>query len=127
METMVYIAGMSKGTEEPNRTNLGKHLADLRKKASLSQAQLAKAVGLPQRTIANYETIANYIPSSSLPSLADALGVSIEELIGMPSSKAPRRGPKSRLEKQLDELRRLPKQDQDLAAQLLDRLLASAH
>lgn len=126
MQNMVYIVGMAKSTDR-DRTALGKRLAALRQKAGLSQAQLAQAVGLPQRTIANYETIANYIPSTALPSLADALGVSIEELLGLPGGKNGRRGPKSRLEKQIDQLRRLPKKDQELAEQLLDRLLVSAH
>jgi transcriptional regulator with XRE-family HTH domain len=127
MENMVYIAAMQRKIEERNRTELGKRVAELRVKAGLSQAQLAQAVGLPQRTIANYETIANYIPSSLLPALADALGVAIEDIIGIPAPKVAKRGPKSRLEKQFEELRRLPKTEQDLASQLLQRLLASAH
>ena len=126
MENMVYIVGMAARTEQRERTELGRRLAALRTRAGLSQAQLAKAAGLPQRTIANYETIANYIPSSTLPALADALGVTIEEIVGLPAARGGRRGPKSRLEKQFDELRRLPKSEQELATQLLDRLLAGA-
>ena len=126
MENIVYLLGMAKNTAQRTRTEIGKRLVILRTKAGLSQAELAKAVGLPQRTIANYETIANYIPSSALPALADALGVVIEELVGLPAPKGGKRGPKSRLEKQFEELRRLPKTEQDLAAQLLDRLLAGA-
>ncbi len=126
MENIVYLLGMAKNTAQRTRTEIGKRLVILRTKAGLSQAELAKAVGLPQRTIANYETIANYIPSSALPALADALGVVIEELVGLPAPKGGKRGPKSRLEKQFEELRRLPKPEQDLASQLLDRLLAGA-
>jgi transcriptional regulator with XRE-family HTH domain len=126
VENIVYLLGMAKNTAQRTRTEIGKRLVILRTKAGLSQAELAKAVGLPQRTIANYETIANYIPSSALPALADALGVVIEELVGLPAPKGGKRGPKSRLEKQFEELRRLPKPEQDLASQLLDRLLAGA-
>lgn len=126
MESIVYLVGMAKRTEQRERTEVGRRLVELRTKAGLSQAQLAKAAGLPQRTIANYETIANYIPSSALPALADALGVTIEDIIGLPSPKGGRRGPKSQLEKQFEELRRLPKSEQQLAAQLLDRLLAGS-
>ncbi len=125
MKTMVYIAGM-RTKKDSERTATGKRLVNLRKKAGLSQACLAAAVGLPQRTIANYETIANYIPSTTLPALAEALGVSVEELLGMSAPKSARRGPKSTLERQIAALQRLPKKDQDLAAQLLDKLLASA-
>ena len=126
MESIVYLVGMTKKNEQRERPEIGKRLVELRTKASLSQAQLAKAAGVPQRTIANYETIANYIPSSVLPALADALGVTIEEIVGLPVPKGGRRGPKSRLEKQIEELNRLPKSEQELASQLLDRLLAGA-
>ncbi len=126
MQNMVYIADMGKNTER-DRTALGKRLTALRKKAELSQAQLAKMVALPQRTIANYETIANYIPSTALPPLADALSVPVEELLGMPPARNGRRGPKSELEKQIIALRRLPRKDQELASQFLDRLLVSVH
>jgi len=126
MESIVYLVGMTKKNEQRERPEIGKRLVELRTKAGLSQAQLAKAAGVPQRTIANYETIANYIPSSVLPALADALGVTIEEIVGLPVPKGGRRGPKSRLEKQIEELNRLPKSEQELASQLLDRLLAGA-
>lgn len=126
MENVAYSVNMARRIEEHKRTELGRHLVELRTKAGLSQAQLAQTVGLPQRTIANYETIANYIPSSVLPSLADALGVSIEEIIGLPAPKGGKRGPKSRLEKQFEELQRLPRSEQELATQVLSRLLAGA-
>ena len=126
MEGTVYSDGMARYIDERKRTETGRRLTTLRNKAGLSQAQLAKATGLPQRTIANYETVAYNIPSSALPRLADALGVAVEELIGMPTPKGSRRGPKTRLEKMFDDLRRLPKSEQDLAAQVLGRLLAGA-
>ena len=126
VENVAYSADMAKRIDEHKRTELGRRLVELRTKAGLSQIQLAQEVGLPQRTIANYETIANYIPSSVLPSLAEALGVSIEEIIGLPAPKGSKRGPKSRLEKQFEELQRLPKSEQELATQVLSRLLAGA-
>ena len=111
----------------PQRTELGQRLLQLRQNARLSQTQLAAAVGLPQRTIANYETIANYVPSSVLPRLAAALDVTIEEVIGVPvSATAARRGRRSKLDRQFERLRQLPQSDQEFAAQLLDRLLAAA-
>ena len=126
MQNAVYIVDMARTMTEQERSDIGRRLAGLRKKAGLSQAQLGRAVGLPQRTIANYETIAKYIPSNVLLPLAEALDASIEELLGVPPLKGGRRGPKSEIEKQIAALRHLPKRDQELASQLLDRLLASA-
>jgi len=127
MQNVVYIADRAKRTTQRERSEMGRRLAALRNKAGMSQAQLAEAIGLPQRTVANYETIANYVPSNVLIPLSEALGVSVEELLGLPPPKGGRRGPKSELEKQIAALRRLPKKDQQLASQLLDRLLVSAH
>ena len=124
MKSVVYLVGMTKNS---SRSKIGLRLAALRKEAGMSQAQLANAIDLPQRTIANYETIANYIPSNVLLPLCEALGTSIEELLGLSSQKSGRRGPKSELEKQIIALRRLPKKDQQLASQLLERLLSTAH
>jgi transcriptional regulator with XRE-family HTH domain len=117
---------MAKRIEDRKRTELGRHLVELRNRAGLSQAQLARMTGLPQRTIANYETRAKHIPSSVLPPLADALGVSIEETIGLHPPKGAKRGPKSRLEKHFEELQRLPKSEQELVTQVLSRLLAGS-
>lgn len=126
MENAGYSLDMAKRLDARERTALGKRLVELRTKAGLSQIQLAERVGLPQRTIANYETIRDHIPSSVLPALAEGLGVTIEEIIGLPAPKGSKRGPQSRLERQFEQLRRLPKSEQDLAAQILDRLLAGA-
>ena len=126
MKTMVYIGCMKESTNR-KKSDIGKRLTSFRKQAGLSQAQLARAVDLPQRTIANHETIANYIPSTVLPDLANVLGITIEQLLGVGPENKSTRGPKPRLEKQIDAIRRLPKKDQVLAVQLIDRLLKTAN
>jgi transcriptional regulator with XRE-family HTH domain len=68
----------------------------LRKQAGLSQAALAEAIGIPQRTISCYEREGGYVPSTLVPELAKALGVSIEELLGIgDGAQRAKRGPKS--------------------------------
>ena len=56
------------------RTDFAERLVTARKRAGLSQAQLAKLVGVAQGTISEAETVA--LGSSKTPAMADALGVS---------------------------------------------------
>jgi len=64
----------------------GVRLAALRKEAGLTQAALAQAVGIPQRTVSFYEREASAIASTLIPKFAKALGVSMEELLGIDNS-----------------------------------------
>ncbi|MCP9496914.1 MAG: helix-turn-helix domain-containing protein [Pyrinomonadaceae bacterium MAG19_C2-C3] len=94
-------------------TASGARLARLRGQARLSQVQLAEAVGIPQRTLSFYEREAEAIPSTLIPALAQALGVTIEEVLGIEASGArKKRGPQSQLERQLTAIASLPRKEQ---------------
>jgi transcriptional regulator with XRE-family HTH domain len=105
-------------------TPTGARLAALRRAAGLSQVQLAQAVGIPQRTLSFYEREATYLPSTLLPAMAEALGVTIEELIGVSETKARKRGPKSQLERQLEIVLTLPRQTQQKIMAVLDAFIS---
>jgi transcriptional regulator with XRE-family HTH domain len=91
----------------------GARLAALRKQAGLSQAALAEAIDIPQRTISFYEREAGAIPSTLVPRFAKALGVSMEELLGVDSgAQRSKRGRKSQLERQLEAISTLPRSQQ---------------
>lgn len=113
-ETLVYsdraVAGRP-SKKKPKES--GARLAALRKAAGLSQPQLANLLGIPQRTLSYYERDGRYIPSTLIPALAKSLGVSIEELLGVANSHPRKRGPKSRLERQLERISRLPRNQQE--------------
>lgn len=57
-------------------------IRDLREDRDLRQSDLAKAVGIDQRTISNYETGKSNPDSDALIRLADFFGVSIDYLVG---------------------------------------------
>lgn len=103
----------------------GAHLATLRKTAGLTQAQLAEAVGIPQRSVSFYERQATSLPSHLLPKLAKTLDVSVEVLLGIPveAEAKTKRGPKSQLERRFEKISKLPKSEQKFVIQALDRLL----
>lgn len=57
-------------------------IRDLREDRDLKQDELARAVGIDQRTISNYETGKTKPDSEALIKLADFFGVSIDFLVG---------------------------------------------
>lgn len=86
--------------------------------------ELGELVGVTQQQIASFETGRRRMPISTLPLLAKALGVSIEELVGE-QPKPGKRGPAPKLQQQLEQLSQLPKAKQRAIAQVLDSMLAS--
>ncbi|WP_115563312.1 helix-turn-helix transcriptional regulator [Xanthomonas arboricola] len=96
--------------------------AQLRKDQSITQAQLAQWLGVSQQTITAYKVGRRRIQVSALPTIARALGVSVEELIGEPVTTA-KRGPAPKLQQQLERITRLPKAQQRFVMQMIDTVL----
>jgi transcriptional regulator with XRE-family HTH domain len=104
---------------------LGKRIAERRKAQDLTQAQLGERIGITQQQIASFEIGRRRIPVSILPLLAKALGTSVEALIN-DTPPAGKRGPTPKLQQQLEQLQRLPKDKQRLVSQLIESVLAQA-
>lgn len=67
------------------------------------------------------------LPAALLPVLAEALGLSVEDLLGQPQTKTPgKRGPAPKLQQQLEQLGRLPKAKQRFVSDMIDSVLAQA-
>ncbi|KAF1687875.1 transcriptional regulator [Pseudoxanthomonas broegbernensis] len=101
---------------------MGARIAQLRKHQGITQAQLAEWLGVSQQTITAYEVGRRRIQVSALPTIARALGVSVEELIGAPTTPA-KRGPAPKLQQQLERITRLPKAQQRFVMQMIDTVL----
>lgn len=122
---MAGKAGLSGRPSKKKATDSGVRLAALRKQAGLSQAALAEAVGIPQRTISFYEREAVAIPSTLVPTLAKVLGVSMEELLGInDGAQRAKRGPKSQLERQLEAIATLPRNQQQKILAVVEAMIA---
>lgn len=102
---------------------LGTRIAGQRRVQRLTQTQLGELVGVTQQQIASFETGRRRMPISTLPPLAKALGVTIEELIGEPA-KAAKRGPTSKLQQQIAAITQLPRARQQFIIQVIDSMLA---
>lgn len=102
---------------------LGQRIAVLRRGQGLTQVQLAEAMGVAQQTLAHYEAGRLRLLAGALPTLADQLGVTIEDLIATPKRGARKRGPASKLQQQLERISALPKAQQRFVMQMLDTVL----
>jgi hypothetical protein len=77
-------------------------------------------------TLAHYEAGRLRLLAGALPTLAERLGVGIEELIGYESKRsAAKRGPAPKLQQQLEQIGRLPKAKQRAVTQVLNAVLAA--
>ena len=104
---------------------LGERVADLRKEQRLTQVQLAEILGISQQHMASFEKGIRKIPASMLPTLAQVFGVSVDELLGVNNGKS-KRGPTPKLQRQIEQLQRLPKTKQRFVMEMLDTVLQQA-
>lgn len=106
--------------------SFGERLAQLRKAQGLTQVQLADLLAVSQQAVTAYESGQRRVPISTLPLLARTLNITIEELIGVPPKRTSKRGPAPKLQQQLEQLSRLPKDKQRLVSQVIESVLAQA-
>ncbi len=66
-----------------NKETLGKRIAMLRKEKGLTQEQLAEKVGVSAQAVSKWENDASCPDITLLPLLADILGVTVDELLGV--------------------------------------------
>ena len=104
---------------------LGLQIATLRKAQHITQVQLAEFLGISQQYLQAFEAGRRKVPSSMLPKLAQLFGVSLEQLLGMPEPVT-KRGPTPKLQRQIEQLQRLPKTKQRFVMQMLDTVLQQA-
>lgn len=103
--------------------NLGTQIAQLRKDRGWSQSELGEKVGVSQQIVASYEKgQREHLPLCRLVALAEVFGIEISEfLLGEGASRKP--GPISRMERQIEQVRRLPKAKQRFVSELLENVL----
>lgn len=66
-----------------NKETLGKRIAALRKEKGLTQEQLAEKVGVSAQAVSKWENDVSCPDITLLPLLADLLGVTVDELLGV--------------------------------------------
>ena len=119
-ENRPYTPGVMPRKSTKTRPPQGMRLAALRKAAGLSQYELARFVGVPQPNIAFWEQSEKPPRSEVLPKMAEALGVSVEDLlIGETGKAASRKAAKSngrpagKVREVFDRVSKLPRRQQE--------------
>ncbi len=114
-----------KKSVSPPEGPFGQRLAELRRAAGLSQLGLEKVSGVSRRMIAYYEGRGALPPGHILAAFAEALGVSVDELVGTKKPKpAGKKAAASRpLLRRLEQLEKLPLRDKRELLSIIDTYL----
>jgi transcriptional regulator with XRE-family HTH domain len=103
--------------------NFGDRLAELRKAAGYTQVELAAELAITQRMVAYYEAPDAHPPAHLLPRMAQALGISIDVLLGIEPLRRGKKLATNRLERRLLEIEKLDPKAQRQITQLLDTFI----
>ncbi len=106
-------------------TDFGKRLVKLRKDAGYTQTELANELDVTQRMISYYEGHSEYPPSALLPKLAQVLGVTTDELLGIKPIKKTKK-PDTRLQRRFQQIEKLPTKDKRQLTQIIDTFIKAA-
>jgi transcriptional regulator with XRE-family HTH domain len=122
--TLVYDSDMSGRPTTREAPPFGQRLAAIRKKKGWSQTEFAKRLNVTRNLIDYYERRAVNPTLEFMRQAAEALEVSVAELVGDEIKVvALRPGPAPKLLRQIDELRRLPRAKQRFVSEFLDTVL----
>ncbi|HEX8988228.1 MAG TPA: helix-turn-helix transcriptional regulator [Rhodocyclaceae bacterium] len=117
-------ASMGKRIQTGQAESFGQRLAFLRKAAGFTQVELAAELGISQRMVAYYESPNATPPSNLLPSIATALGVSIDELFGRSTKRRlVKQEGDSRLRRRLLAIEKLDVAEKRQVLQLIDAFI----
>ena len=108
--------------QEGDAETFGQRMSKFRNKAGYSQRDLAKETGISQRMIAYYEKQTQHPPTHLLPVLAEALGVSADELLGIKTNS---KGQKKdmRLWRRFSQIEQMDTKEKRQILQLLDTFI----
>ncbi len=101
----------------------GARLAALRKQCGLSQSQFADKAGISREMVGYYERRTDNPESAFVVKAATVLGCTTDELLGVKSGKAKPVGRKSKLDRCVEEVKKLPKADRDYVVRFLEQVV----
>ena len=122
-----YSSAMHPGGRPPKHaaTDVGQRISAARRRADISQAKLAEMLGVAQQTIGNLERHTSAPRSDTLLKIADALGCSINELLGTEEAKPAKIATKGRLQETFEAVGKLPRPDQVKILEVVGDMLAA--
>jgi len=113
-------AGYDATMRKKDRPPLGLRLTELRQAAGLTQAQLAERIGVHPSNIGFWELSGTPPRGEVLPKLAVALGVSVDEFLGVTPPKPKKQAAKGRLQLVFESASKLPRRQQEKVAEFVE-------
>lgn len=121
----VYNDGMPPGRPASNpRTVLGEQIVLARKEKNMTQQELADALEVSQRVITYWERKPVALKPEQLSSLADALNVTADFLLGRDIPKKRGSGPKGKAKHVFEKVSELPRTQQEKIFDLLEPFIS---
>jgi transcriptional regulator with XRE-family HTH domain len=118
-QAAAYDAAMRK----KERPALGQRLVELRQAVGLTQMALGEQLGVHHSNIAFWELSGTPPRGEVLPKLAHALGVSVDELLGVTPPKPKRQAAKGRLQLVFESAARLPRRQQEKIVEVVEAMV----
>jgi transcriptional regulator with XRE-family HTH domain len=113
------------GRRNGQTETLGQRLARIRKERGFTQVELAQKADTIQAVISDYERGRVRPHAAMLGRLAQALGVTADELLGIATAPPPKaNGVSRRILRRMQALEELPAHDQKSILKLIDALVA---
>jgi transcriptional regulator with XRE-family HTH domain len=106
------------------RPPLGERIATFRERAGLSQQQLADALKINQQMIAYWERRSVTLRPEQLAALADALKISVDQLLGKAAHKQRDNGPAGKARQVFAAVSQLPRRQQQKIVEVVQALVA---
>ena len=109
-----------KTSKENKGSIFGKNIAGLRKGKHLTQDELAEQMGVTREIISYLEIRAENPTMEQILKFADFFSVSADELLYEESEGINKQGPKSTLQRQFEQLQKLPKSKQKIVSDMIE-------
>lgn len=114
------LVGRQKETDE----TFGSRMAALRAAAGYTQRSLAAELGISQRMVAYYEGQSDRPPVQLLPALAEAFGITVDQLLGREPISPRKRPVNVQLMRKLQQVEKLPPRARTAVLEHIDALLS---
>jgi transcriptional regulator with XRE-family HTH domain len=125
-KTGVYDAVMPGGRPHTREaTEFGQRLAEARKRAGLTQQQLADKLGTNQKLITYWERESVGLKADQLAALADALSTTVDELLGRNGNAKRAAGPVGKVRQVFERVSALPRRQQERIMGVVEDLLTA--
>jgi transcriptional regulator with XRE-family HTH domain len=107
---------------------VGGRIARLRREKGMTQIELAERLRVSQPVISDYENDVIRLPADTVAQIAEVLGASADELLGLKAPAAHAAGgiKNRRLYRRMQEIEKLPRRDQEALLRTIEAFISKA-